>query len=88
MVIDRGYKINLIIMTIQTLDLKNYDLQVLSNSELNDFNGGGFWNGLLVVVTGAIELVGGVPYILFDGGALVKEGSKDIIAGFNEIQGQ
>ncbi len=75
-------------MTTQKLDLKNYDLQILSNSELNDLNGGGFWNGLLLVVTGAIELIGGVPYALFDGGAIVKEGSKDVIAGFNEIQGQ
>ena len=75
-------------MTNQTLDLKNYDLQVLSNSELKELNGGGFWHGLLVVVTGAIELVGGIPYALFDGGAIVKEGSKDVIAGFNEMQGQ
>ncbi len=27
-------------MTNQALDLKNYELQVLSNSELNDLNGG------------------------------------------------
>ena len=29
-------------MTNQNLDLKKYDLQILSNSELNNLNGG-FW---------------------------------------------
>jgi hypothetical protein len=75
-------------MKNQNLDLKNYDLQVLSDSELKNLNGGGFWHGLLLVLTGAIELIGGIPYILVDGSAIVKEGSKEIIAGFNEIQGQ
>jgi hypothetical protein len=75
-------------MTNQKMDLQSCNLQVLSDSELNELNGGGFWHGLLLVITGAAELIYGIPYILIDIGAIAKEGSADIIAGFNEIQGQ
>ena len=73
-------------MTNQLLDLKKYDLQVLSDSELKNLNGGGFWHGLLVTVLGAAEIAGGITTYLFDKGALLNEGVKDAIAGIDEIQ--
>jgi hypothetical protein len=40
-------------MTTQTLDLKRYELQVLSNSEKSEINGGFWW---LAVIEFAWEL--------------------------------
>lgn len=74
-------------MINQKMDLKQYNLEILSDSELNECTGGGFWHGLLVTILGAAEIAGGITTFLFDKGALLNEGVKDAIAGIDEIQG-
>lgn len=77
-------------MNNQKMDLKNYNLQSLNNTELNEVIGGSwksFFHGLFVAALGAGEIMGGLATYLFDGGTLLKEGVKDGIAGVDEMQG-
>jgi hypothetical protein len=73
-------------MTNQKMNLQSYNLQVLSDSELNELNGGGFWHGLFVTILGAAEIAGGLTTFIFDKGALLNEGVKDATAGVDELQ--
>ena len=73
-------------MPNQKLDLQKYNLQVLTDSEIKNLYGGGFWHGLLVTILGAAEIAGGLTTFLFDKGALLNEGVKDVTAGVDEIQ--
>ncbi len=67
------------------MDLKQYNLELLNDSELYEYTGGGFWNGLLETILGAGEIIGGVSIFLFDKGRLLNEGVDDVIDGVDQM---
>jgi hypothetical protein len=75
-------------MKNQKFDFKSYNLQILTNDELETVIGGTwkqFFSGLLQTAIGAGEMIAGAGLYIIDKGRLFNEGENDVIDGGNQM---